>query len=92
MPAQENAKPIDVVALEEALRALGLLYGRKKDVLAELAAAAGDETSAIRAYLLHERPHLLSAYDIESLVEVVRAAMRRRAQHGPAIEQFTPKA
>lgn len=81
---------LDVVKLEEALRALGLLYGKRR-VLEDVAAGAGDEESAIRAYIAQERPHLLHAYTIESLVELVRGAMERGAQHGPVLEQFTPK-
>jgi hypothetical protein len=77
---------VDAEALEEALRALGMLYG------ARLPADALQDglDQAIRGYILRERAHLLSAYDLEALVAMVRAALAARAESGPVLEQFGP--
>lgn len=82
--------PVDVEALEAALRSLGMLYGASQP-LAETIKGAKTEAEAIRMYVERERPHLLSSYDLETLVKMVQAA--REAKHDPkaGIEQFSPK-
>jgi hypothetical protein len=80
---------VDHEALADALRSLGMLYGSTRD-LAESARGARDDAEAIRAYILHERPHLLHSYDIEALVGLVRGAMESRAGAQPSLEQFVP--
>ena len=81
---------VDFSAVEEALRALGLLFGAKAS-LADACAGARDEAEAIRAYIVRERPHILASYDIESLIQLVRTTMNERARHGPILEQFSPR-
>jgi hypothetical protein len=81
---------IDVSRLEAGLRAMGLLYGSCTD-LRDVAAHAGDEAGAVRAYILRGRPHLLSCYDVDSLVAMVLAACDEPAQGGTMIEQFHPR-
>ena len=83
-------RTIDQEALAGALRALGMLYGAQEDSLAEAARGARDEREAIQAYILRERPHLLASYRIEELVGTVQAAIERRADGHPALEQFVP--
>lgn len=85
-----NSEPLDLVRIEEALRALGLLYGTKRP-FAQAAAGASDEREAIRAYIAQERPHLLTSYDMDALVELVRAAAERHETHGPVVEKFLPR-
>lgn len=81
---------VDLGAIEEALRVLGLLYGAKS-APAEAVDGACDEAAVIRAYLIRERPHLLASYEIESLVALVQSTINRRAEHGSAMEQFAPR-
>jgi hypothetical protein len=71
----------------EALCSLGLLDG-SPSALAPRLADARDESELIRSYILRERPHLLKCYDLEVLVGLVRAAIERRGQAPPALEQF----
>jgi hypothetical protein len=82
----EAPEQVDLEALEGALRALGMLYG------ARLPAGAlhGGLEQTIRAYILRERAHLLACYDMETLVGLVRGALRERAAASPALEQFGP--
>jgi hypothetical protein len=82
-----DAKRGEIVA--EALRSLGMLYGASC-ALAPILADARDESEVIRAYILQERPHLLKCYDLDALVGLVRAAIERRGQAPPALEQFVP--
>ncbi|HEX4798878.1 MAG TPA: hypothetical protein VK143_03815 [Burkholderiales bacterium] len=91
MVATSPEKPaVDVEALAAALRALGMLYGASQP-LAQTIAGAKDEAEAIRMYVERERPHLLSCYDIETLVKMVRAALESSAEAKAGVEQFSPK-
>jgi len=91
MVPQPSEKPaVDVEALEAALRALGMLYGASQP-LAQTVAGAKDEAEAIRAYIERERPHLLSCYDIETLVKMVQTARESSAEAKAGVEQFSPK-
>ena len=91
MVATSPEKPaVDVEALAAALRALGMLYGASQP-LAQTIASAKDEAEAIRMYVERERPHLLSCYDIETLVKMVRAALESSAEAKAGVEQFSPK-
>ena len=91
MVATSPEKPaVDVEALAAALRALGMLYGASQP-LAQTVAGAKDEAEAIRMYVERERPHLLSCYDIETLVKMVRAALESSAEAKAGVEQFSPK-
>jgi hypothetical protein len=91
MIAKPSEKPaVDVEALEAALRALGMLYGASQP-LAQTVAGAKDEVEAIRAYIERERPHLLSCYDIETLVRMVQATRESSAEAKAGVEQFSPK-
>lgn len=90
MEEGDKAAAVSIADVEEALRALGLLFGAKRS-LADVAAGTGDESELIRAYIMRERPHLLCSYDIETLIELVRITIRERARHGPVMEQFSPR-
>jgi len=91
MVATTTEKPaVDVEALAVALRALGMLYGASQP-LAQTIAGAKDEAEAIRMYVERERPHLLSCYDIETLVKMVQAALESSAEAKAGVEQFSPK-
>jgi hypothetical protein len=80
---------LDQDELCAALCALGMFYGAK---LLPTPAIAGtpDEAESIRAFIIRERPQLLSIYKIEALIELVRAARARHAESPPAIEQLRP--
>jgi len=82
------APAVDEEMVAEALRSLGLLQGAQC-ALARILPGARDESDAIRAYILGERPHLLKCYDLETLVGVVRAAIARGRQ-APELEEFVP--
>ena len=75
---------IDPEALSGALRALGMLDGAA--VPAALTREARDEADAIRAYITRARPHLLSCYDLESLVRLVKAHYDAEFDQPPALE------
>ena len=91
MVATSPEKPaVDVEALAAALRALGMLYGASQP-LAQTVAGAKDEAEAIRMYIERERPHLLSCYDIETLVKMVRAALASSVEAKAGVEQFIPQ-
>ena len=91
MTATPPDKPsVDSEALASALRALGMLYGASQP-LAKTIAGAKNEVEAIRAYIELERPHLLSVYDIETLVKMVQAARESGAEAKAGMEQFSPK-
>lgn len=70
-------------ALAGALRALGMGYGSGPS-LADI--GSGDAAEAIRAYIRRERPHLLTCYDLETLVELVLSARDAGSDAGPGIE------
>ena len=76
---------IDHEALSGALCALGIDVSA--DPLAAVTRAARDEAEAIRAYIAHERPHLLSCYDMETLVGLVKALLDAGASFPAALEQ-----
>jgi hypothetical protein len=82
---------VDYEALSSALRALGMLDGTSR-TLGAAAHEAGDAAGAIRAYIARERPHLLSCYDMETLVGLVLAKARVGAHGGQpaALEQSHP--
>lgn len=82
-------EPIDPAALAGALRSLGILYGARNPLATTIAGAA-DEAEAIRAYIRLERPHLLSTYDMETLVSLVIAARTTNSEAPTSIEQFNP--
>jgi hypothetical protein len=86
--ATTPARALDHEVFAEALRSLGMLYDARSP-LASILAGARDESEAIRAYILRERPHLLKCYDLEALVALVRAAIERRG-HALSLEQFAP--
>ena len=85
-----DKSPVDVEALATALRALGMLYGASQP-LAKIVAGAKDETEAIRMYIERERPHLLSSYDLETLIKTVQAAREGNAEAKASVEQYSPK-
>jgi hypothetical protein len=80
---------VDAEALAGALRALGMLYGASRP-LAEIIAGAKSEAEAIRMYIERERPHLLSSYDLETLVKMVRSAREAKTDAKASVEQFSP--
>ena len=82
--------PPDAAELEAALRSLGMFYGASQP-LQKTIAGAKDEAEAIRAYITLERPHLLSCYDIDTLVKMVQAARAAHKGGSPGMEQFDPK-
>ena len=87
-PSHKSA--VDADALATALRALGMLYGTSQP-LAEIIAGAKDEAEAIRMYIEQERPHLLSCYDLQTLVKMVQAAREGNAEAKASVEQYSPK-
>jgi hypothetical protein len=83
---------IDISRLAAGLRAMGLLYGSSTQ-LRDAVAQSADEAGAVRAYILRGRPHLLSCYDVDSLVAMVLAACDapEGAESTAMIEQFHPR-
>jgi hypothetical protein len=82
--------PVDVAALAAALRSLGMLYGASQP-LEKTVEGAKTEAEAIRRYIERERPHLLSSYDLETLVKMVQGAREAKSDAKGGIEQFSPK-
>ena len=83
-------KPVvNAEALEGALRALGMLYGASQPVAKTIAGAKTD-AEAIRLYIALERPHLLSSYDLETLVKMVQGALEAKTDAKASVEQFSP--
>lgn len=82
--------PVDAEALASALRSLGMLYGASRP-LEKIIEGAKTEAEAIRMYVERERPHLLSSYDLETLVKMVQAARETKSDPKGGIEQFSPK-
>jgi len=80
---------VNAEALAGALRALGMLYGASQP-LAKIIAGAKTEAEAIRMYIEHERPHLLSSYDLDTLVKMVQAAREAKTDAKHGVEQFSP--
>lgn len=80
---------VDVEALAGALRALGMLYGASQP-LAKTIEGARTESEAIRLYIEHERPHMLSSYDLEALVKMVQGAREAKIDAKASVEQYSP--
>ena len=90
MKTSHSAHPaVDVEALAGALRALGMLYGASQP-LAKTIEGAKTEAEAIRRYIEHERPHLLSSYDLETLVKMVQGAREAKTDAKASVEQYSP--
>jgi hypothetical protein len=85
----EQTVAVDLEAVAEGLRALGLVYGASRPPAAAMTGATS-AAQAIRAYLEQERPHLLRCYDIETLVTLVMDASATRPDAFPAVERFGP--
>ena len=81
--------PVDAEALAGALRSLGMLYGASQP-LAKVIAGAKTEAEAIRMYIERERPHLLSSYDLDTLVRMVEAAREAKTDAKAGMEQYSP--
>ena len=82
--------PIDVEAIASALRSLGMLYGATQP-LEKTIEGATTEAEAIRRYIERERPHLLSSYDLDTLVKMVQDAREAKSDPKGGIEQFSPR-
>jgi len=80
---------VDVEALGAALRALGMLYGASQP-LEKSIEGAKTEAEAIRMYIDRERPHLLSSYDLETLVKMVQGAREAKTDAKAGMEQYSP--
>jgi hypothetical protein len=80
---------VDAEALATALRSLGMLYGASQP-LAKIIAGAKTEAEAIRMYIERERPHLLSSYDLDTLVRMVQAAREAKTDAKAGVEQYSP--
>jgi len=80
---------VDVEALAGALRALGMLYGASQP-LAKIIEGAKTEAEAIRRYIELERPHMLSSYDLETLVKMVQSAREAKTDAKAGVEQYSP--
>ncbi len=80
----------DLQALAGALRAMGMLYGASQPLEKTIAGAA-TEAEAIRAFIQLERPHLLSCYELEALVEMVQSARAANTEALAGGEQFSPR-
>jgi len=80
---------VDVEALAGALRALGMLYGASQP-LAKVVEGAKSEAEAIRMYIERERPHLLSSYDLDTLVKMVQGAREAKTDAKASVEQYSP--
>ncbi len=80
MSSSPTDKPeVNAEALAGALRALGMLYGASQPL-----------AKTIRMYIEHERPHLLSSYDLDTLVKMVQAAREAKTDAKHGVEQFSP--
>ena len=84
-----HSQAVDVEALAGALRALGMLYGARQP-LAKTVEGAKTEDEAIRRYIELERPHLLSSYDLETLVRMVQDAREAKTDAKASVEQYSP--
>jgi len=80
---------VDAEALAAALRALGMLYGASQP-LEKTIEGAKTEAEAIRMYIDRERPHLLSSYDLETLVKMVQGAREAKTDAKAGMEQYSP--
>lgn len=85
-----DKSPVDTEAIAAALRALGMFYGASQP-LAKTIVGAKDEADAIRMYIERERPHLLSSYDLETLVKMVQAAREAKTDAKASVEQYSPR-
>jgi hypothetical protein len=86
---QSHSPEVDTEALAAALRALGMLYGASRP-LAKIIEGAKTEAEAIRRYIEHERPHLLSSYDLDTLVKMVQGAREAKTDAKASVEQYSP--
>ena len=86
--AAARSAAIDHEALARALRALGM--HAEDDALRAAAGGARDEAEAIRAYILRERAHLLSCYELEALVALVQSARAANSEPAPMLESYAP--
>ena len=89
MTGSSGRTAVDIEALAGALRALGMLYGASQP-LAKTVEGAKTEAEAIRLYIQHERPHLLSSYDLDALVKMVQAAREAKTDAKASVEQYSP--
>ena len=80
---------VDIDALAAALRALGMLYGASQP-LSKTVEGAKTEAEAIRLYIERERPHLLSSYDLDTLVKMVQGAREAKTDAKASVEQYSP--
>jgi hypothetical protein len=80
----------DTHALAGALRALGMLYGSSQS-FEKTVSGAESEAEAIRAFIRLERPHLLSCYGLDELVNMVQAARAANVEAQGVVEQFSPR-
>jgi hypothetical protein len=90
MAATVPPEAFDPHALAAALRALGMFYG-SRDSYEHVIAGATNEAEAIRSFIRLERPHLLSCYELESLVQMVQAARVSGVEPGHGLEQYGPR-
>jgi hypothetical protein len=67
-----------------------MLYGASQP-LEKTIEGAKTEAEAIRRYIERERPHLLSSYDLETLVKMVQGAREAKSDAKGGMEQFSPK-
>ena len=86
---KSHTSAVDTEALAGALRALGMLYGASQP-LAKIVEGAATEAEAIRRYIELERPHLLSSYDLETLVKMVQGAREAKTDAKASVEQYSP--
>jgi len=90
MANDPSGKPlVDAEALATALRSLGMLYGASQP-FEKTIAGAKTEAEAIRMYIERERPHLLSSYDLDTLVKMVQAAREAKTDAKAGVEQYSP--
>ena len=82
-------RAVDAEALAAALRALGMLYGASQP-LEKTIEGAKTEAEAIRLYIERERPHLLTSYDLDTLVKMVQEAREAKTDAKASVEQYSP--
>jgi len=87
--SHSHLQAVDAEALAAALRALGMLYGASQP-LEKTIEGAQTEAEAIRMYIAHERPHLLSSYDLDTLVKMVQGAREAKTDAKASVEHYSP--
>ncbi len=76
--------------LDAACHALGLDWDIEATVRPG-AAGVRSERDVVRSYIAAQRPHLLSCYELDFLVDLVLAQKGERgAARGVAVESYTP--